>query len=257
MTNDTQQNNVNEQKFPPFGARLQSAREAQGLERRDAAAQLRLSEKVIVMMEKDRYAPDLPPMFIRGYLRAYSKLLQIPEDEVLKAIEPIQPKPVTEEIISPAAHPIETPVTSGNYYMRFFTIVIVLTMVGLVGTWWHSHNSTTTVAMTETQLQLPDTASSTMSTSTAPTMAATSNAAKKSDAAPQSNAPAQAANAANSETKLAEASPATKQVQAPEATPAKTAQATKANSAPAYAAAKQNQQDEEEYVDDNTEGNGN
>src|SRR3990167_8776134 len=109
MTNDTQQAYSSEQKFAPFGARLQSTREAQGLERRDAAAQLRLSEKIIAMMEKDRYAPDLPPMFIRGYLRAYSKLLQIPENEVSKAIEPIQPKPIPEELTQP--QPIAAPVT--------------------------------------------------------------------------------------------------------------------------------------------------
>ena len=167
MTNDIQPNTTSS-----FGARLQAAREAQGLERRDAAAQLRLSEKVIAMMEKDRYAPDLPPTFIRGYLRAYSKILQIPEEDVNKAIELLNPKPVEENVApQPAAgtQSLMESVTSGNYYMQFFTVVIVLTMVGLVGTWWHSHNATPSTLTAETQLALPDTASATVNTNASTT----------------------------------------------------------------------------------------
>lgn len=126
-----------------FGIRLKAAREAQGLELRDVAAQLRLHEKIIVMMEKDRYPADLPITFIRGYLRSYSKLLQIPDHEVTQAIEPIKPKPILQDanlVIKPkTAEPV---VTSSNYFMQFFTLLIVLTLSGLVGTWWYNHNNT-------------------------------------------------------------------------------------------------------------------
>lgn len=251
MTNDMPQTTLNEQKFAPFGARLQSAREAQGLERRDAAAQLRLSEKIIVMMEKDRYAPDLPPMFIRGYLRAYSKLLQIPDEEVSKAIEPIQPKPMTEEFVA-STQPIEAPVTSGSYYMQFFTIVIVLTMVGLVGTWWHSHTAAPVVAMSETQIPLPDTTTNPPVSAQAPVAPTMTPVANNTAPQPATAAPTTPATPNNPGTKLADANPA--QATAPQAPqPAK----AQVSSVPAYAAKQNSNQEEDEYVDDNTEGNGN
>ena len=48
-------------------------------------------------MEKEKYPNDLPTTFIRGYIRSYGKLLQIPEYEIKKAIEPIKSKPNQQE----------------------------------------------------------------------------------------------------------------------------------------------------------------
>lgn len=143
MTNDTSNNQSPDQKGPiSFGMRLKNAREAMGLDRTDAAEQLRLNEKVIIMMEKDRYPVDLPVTFIRGYLRAYSKLLEIPEHEVKKAIEPMKQKNVIQDLTHTI--PKSVPVTSSNYFMQFLTYLIVLTLFGLVGTWWYTHNSQVT-----------------------------------------------------------------------------------------------------------------
>jgi cytoskeleton protein RodZ len=130
-----------------FGARLKTAREQINLEKKDVAAQLRLSEKYIEMMENDCLPSDLPITFARGYIRSYGKFLQIPEWEVQKALEPIKPKviePDTNAMTKPAA-----PVTSGTYFMQLFTYLIVLTMVGLVGTWWYRHSPNHSQAMAE------------------------------------------------------------------------------------------------------------
>lgn len=141
MTTETQQPQANtpEHKQPiPFGLRLKSAREALGLERKDAAQKLRLSEKIILMMEKDRYPIDLPVTFIRGYLRAYGKLLQIPEYEVKKAIEPIKQK-AHQSAHAPVIKNLEP--VANHYFMHIFTLIIVITMVALVGMWWYSHST--------------------------------------------------------------------------------------------------------------------
>lgn len=138
MTDDIQQSTHSEEHKPtPFGARLKSARESLGFDRKEVAAQLRLNEKVILMMERDRYPADLPITFIRGYLRAYGKLLQIPEYEIKKAIEPIRPKP-SALVATPILQPLPPPVTSGSYLMQLFTYLVILTMVGLVGAWWYT-----------------------------------------------------------------------------------------------------------------------
>ena len=147
MTNqDSPTAEAAEQKTPPFGVRLQAAREALKLDRKEVATRLRLNEKYIIMMEKDRYSPDLPVTFIRGYLRSYGKFLQLPEHEIKKAIEPIKPRPVPldiEAMIKQAQASPKTTVISensnSNYLMHLFTSTIVLAMFTLVGTWWYDH----------------------------------------------------------------------------------------------------------------------
>jgi len=155
MTTDNQQP-IN---TSSFGVRLKAAREHMGLEQKDAAAQLRLSEKYIVMMEEDNFSSDLPITFVRGYLRSYAKLLQIPAWEVQKALEPIQPKAIEPDPLATSKQ--TSPVTSGNYFMQLFTYLIVLTIVGLAGSWWYNHtpsHSNTTAELapgTTTPLSLP------------------------------------------------------------------------------------------------------
>ncbi|OGT42451.1 MAG: hypothetical protein A3F42_00510 [Gammaproteobacteria bacterium RIFCSPHIGHO2_12_FULL_37_34] len=124
----------------PLGARLKLARETLGLESKDAASQLRLNEKYIQMMEKEDYPDDLPATFIRGYLRSYGRLLQIPTQEIEQAIEEFKPAlsnypPTTAPTIKSY-----TPITNDNHLMRFFTYMIALTFIGLVGAWWYTHS---------------------------------------------------------------------------------------------------------------------
>ena len=147
MTNENMQTNNNMSSIPPvfvFGAKLRSTREAMGIDRKDVAAQLRLSENLIDMLEKDTYPNDLPVTFVRGYIRLYGKFLQLPDYEIKQAIEPIQPKLPPLDTPPPVVKSAES-LTSGNYYMRFFTFMIIITMVGLVGIWWFNHNKTATV----------------------------------------------------------------------------------------------------------------
>ncbi|MBX3710189.1 MAG: helix-turn-helix domain-containing protein [Gammaproteobacteria bacterium] len=136
----------------PFGIRLKSAREALGIDRKDIAAQLRLHEQVITMIENGEFKSDLPLTFVRGYIRNYSKLLEIPEQEVKEALELLKPKPDIDENASSAEHtltPIPSmgrskfsiPVNISNFFMQFFTYLIAITIIGLVGIWWHTHKT--------------------------------------------------------------------------------------------------------------------
>jgi len=132
-----------------IGLRLRSAREALGLDSKEAAAQLRLNEKIILMLEKDAYASDIPPTFIRGYLRSYGKLLQIPDHEIHLAIEPIQMQSVETQIPMVLQ---ELPLTTKNYFMQLFTGLIITTLIGLVVMWWYNHS---TPAVLENHIIIP------------------------------------------------------------------------------------------------------
>ena len=65
------------------GDRLRSARERRGLSVRDAAASLRLDPAVITALEADDYAALPAPIFVKGYLNAYTRLLGLPADECI------------------------------------------------------------------------------------------------------------------------------------------------------------------------------
>lgn len=195
MSNDT--NNMNtDKKSISYGAKLKAAREAMGLEQKDVAAQLRLGERIIVMLESGHYASDVPTTFIRGYIRSYSKLLQIPESDIAAALEPIKPAPAPQES---AITTQSIDVTSSNYYMQFSTYAIVATLVGMLGLWWYNHtpSKTTVVAQEDQTLPVVDIQKgqdnkqvTILSPSTAITTATTNATAASSTTPPSAAAPA-------------------------------------------------------------------
>ena len=125
-----------------IGAKLQSARELLRMDRKDAAAQLRLNENIIDMIESDSFPDDMPPLFIRGYIRSYGKLLQLPEDDIQAALAPIKPK-----TIAPAAAPHQSPITkmesisNNKYLMQGLNAGIAVLSLWLVATWWHGRSA--------------------------------------------------------------------------------------------------------------------
>lgn len=119
------------------GSRLRSAREALGLHIDDVAQHLRLKPHVIGNLEKDDYESircDL--VFLRGYLRAYAKLVDIPGDEVIEVFNKLN-------VQSVQSNTLEMPrsrnqVSFKDRSLRWTTYIIVLGLVVLVAVWWHN-----------------------------------------------------------------------------------------------------------------------
>jgi cytoskeleton protein RodZ len=81
-----------------LGSMLKDAREAQAYSVAEVAERLFLSSNQVTAIEQARY--DLLPadVFVRGYLRAYAKLLNLDADAVLKQYQPpaapkVEPQP--------------------------------------------------------------------------------------------------------------------------------------------------------------------
>src|SRR3990167_4938284 len=72
--------------FTP-GQLLQSARQGYNLSVAEIASRLRLSEHIITNLEKDQYAQMGALAYVRGYLRAYARLVDLPADKVIQAFE--------------------------------------------------------------------------------------------------------------------------------------------------------------------------
>jgi cytoskeletal protein RodZ len=127
----------------PIGAKLQSARELMHLERKDAAAQLRLNENIIDMIETNSFPDDMPPIFIRGYIRSYGKLLQVADEDIQAALTPIKQKPAAPEpqLSMPIAQKEKN--SGHKYLMQGLSAGIALVMLWMVAAWWHGRSTLT------------------------------------------------------------------------------------------------------------------
>lgn len=124
-----------------WGQCLKNSRELLGLEIKEVSMRLRLPERIITMLEEEHYPDNLPTPFIRGYMRAYGKLLNIPEwavDEAVKSVQAPQHKKYGPALIS---YPLA--VKRQNYFMHLFTFLTFCTLIILVGSWIWTHPSYT------------------------------------------------------------------------------------------------------------------
>src|SRR5690349_1276997 len=80
------------------GARLTTERRNLGLSIGDIARQLKLSVRQVEALERDDYASFAGPVFVRGFLRNYARLLNLDPDELIAAATP-----------APAVAPPEVP----------------------------------------------------------------------------------------------------------------------------------------------------
>jgi cytoskeleton protein RodZ len=73
--------------FSTPGAVLKVAREARGLSQREAADRLNLMPDYVSILERDDYESLRSPTFARGYVRAYGRLLDIEEAQLLQLFD--------------------------------------------------------------------------------------------------------------------------------------------------------------------------
>ena len=76
------------------GLRLRTAREAQGLTREEVAARMKVPVRVVQSLEEEDWARLGAPVFVRGQLRSYSRLLGLVTSTTLAAsglAAPIEP----------------------------------------------------------------------------------------------------------------------------------------------------------------------
>jgi cytoskeleton protein RodZ len=134
-----------------WGSRFKAAREAMNLTEKDAAARLHLKPHLITIIETERFENGPPPIFMRGYIRSYARLLNLPEKEITQALAQLDlANPATS---APAAPTTRTRVSSANNNSSntgWSTALVVIVLVGLVGMWWNNHSRNSLKDATET-----------------------------------------------------------------------------------------------------------
>jgi cytoskeleton protein RodZ len=95
---------MSENTLASVGQILREAREAQGMSLDDAAMRLRLMHRQIAAMEADDFESLGQPVFARGFVRNYSRLLGLVPEDLLARMQgaPAEQAAVTFRAPAPA-----------------------------------------------------------------------------------------------------------------------------------------------------------
>ncbi len=162
----------NSQSPDSIGALLSKARVARKLEQRDVAVRLGLDRVIIQSLEADQLDGLAAPIFIRGYLSRYARLLDIPEQALLDRYQQLgmnEPPPLR------LTRSIEPQAKSTDFRWFIYPLVIVAVVwLGWAGVERISAifgNSDTQLPLAgangETSIPLPQQAEPAINTSTA------------------------------------------------------------------------------------------
>ncbi len=111
---------------PSLGARLMKAREARRIPIEGIAQQIRVPVKVVRAIEEDR-VEGIAPIYLRGYVRGYARIVGLSEDSVLFGLPSVD-TPVVATARSGRA--MERGERSGGG-LKFATLCVVAILIGL------------------------------------------------------------------------------------------------------------------------------
>lgn len=118
-----------------LGQQLKQAREAQKLTIAEVAAKTNLKKSHIESLEDDIFIlPNVPPAFMRGYVRNYVRFLRLPES----LISSVNYGEVTipKEVQKAATTIKPTSPKSQGRWVKYATFVVLLGALGMTLTWW-------------------------------------------------------------------------------------------------------------------------
>lgn len=133
-----------------LGTMLRAAREARGLSVHKAAQDMHVSDNIIESLEQEDFASLGAPIFVRGHLRNYARLLGLPEDEVLTAehkADKLAPPPLITQ------QPGGTRAFGRRYAMPAFSAMVITLLLVLGVIWWqHRPVEPTTLPLTASDM---------------------------------------------------------------------------------------------------------
>lgn len=126
--------------FPQIkpGAQLALVRAQKGYSLEYVAGKLHLRVRVIELLEVDDYQKMPEPVFVKGYLRAYAKLLDVPYQPLLEAFNRLYtPVRKSEKALLWQQSRRET--NKAEHAVRWLTSVFAIVVLVAVGIWWQAN----------------------------------------------------------------------------------------------------------------------
>ncbi|MGQ3891045.1 helix-turn-helix domain-containing protein [Legionella sp. CNM-4043-24] len=121
------------------GAQLARVREKKGFTQEYVAVKLHLRVRIIELLEADDYLNLPEPVFIKGYLRAYAKLLGVNPEPYLQVFNnhyALEKKP--EKALWQSRRESHT----GERLIRWITGLVAVSAIVVVSFWWQKNKDT-------------------------------------------------------------------------------------------------------------------
>ena len=124
------------------GGLLRRRREKRALSVAEVAKRLHLDAGIIEALEKDDYARIASPVYARGYLASYARLVEADSERIIAlfdSIAPGEPPAIAPEVKTPMQ------VSSSHQGMRALSCLIALGLIILFVIWYRGHFSAMTL----------------------------------------------------------------------------------------------------------------
>ena len=128
------------------GGLLRRRREKRALSVAEVARRLHLDAGIVEALEKDDYARIASPVYARGYLASYARLVETDSERIIALFDSIAP--AEPPAIAPAVKP-PMQVSSSHQGMRMLSYLIALGLVILFVIWYRGHFSAVTLPVEE------------------------------------------------------------------------------------------------------------
>ena len=115
------------------GERLQAARIQQGLSLDDVAQRMHLSLDILKAIEDNHFEEITAPIFVKGYLRAYARIVSLNEDEVILQYRDFYSE--EDPPISSTSN-ILPELSAGDARIKWTTYLVIAVIAVLLGAWW-------------------------------------------------------------------------------------------------------------------------
>jgi cytoskeleton protein RodZ len=115
------------------GERLQAARIKKGLSLEDVANRMHLSPSILEALEDNNFDEITAPIFVKGYLRAYARIVSLSEDEMIEQYVDFyseeDPPINSTSNVAPELSPADTRI-------KWATYSVILVLAVLLAAWW-------------------------------------------------------------------------------------------------------------------------
>ncbi|MFT4608471.1 MAG: cytoskeleton protein RodZ [Urechidicola sp.] len=115
------------------GDQLQAARIQQGLSIEDVATRMHLSLGILKSIEENNFDNLTAPIFVKGYLRAYARLVSLDENDLIQRYV---------EFYSNEDPPINTTsqmvpeISAHDARIKWTTYLVIIILIALLSAWW-------------------------------------------------------------------------------------------------------------------------
>jgi cytoskeleton protein RodZ len=141
------------------GDRLQAARLEQGLSLDDVAGRMHLSANILKAIENNEFEEITAPIFVKGYLRAYARIVSLDEDDMIDQYIDFyseEDPPITSTGNTVAE------LSAADPRFKWATYIVVIIIGVALTTWWwnREQNDEPTISLDAQSSRLADTGKS-------------------------------------------------------------------------------------------------